>query len=233
MNIIRLSLVVTVCLFLAGCNGSALQSGWKLRNVDPGTLDPAQVRLAIHAPPWMRSMLDDLQLSVRFQSMDRAVAAGLFRLRRIDRPADIATIQRAGLAVENLSIFEITPEDLKAARKFQSELVALRSAGPGGNEIARIQRKGRAVCLTFPPPGESTNVDLYLHPTDEVGWVLFSENEDIGEFDLADSAPSPDAALCRPSGKNDAGADERAVDPKTSGQRAKKLQGGVNFQSGE
>ena len=162
MNIFRRSLIFIVALFLVACNGSTLQTGWKLRNVDPATLDPAQVRIAIHAPPWMRSMLDDLQLAVRFQSMGGATASGLFRLRRIDRPDDVAAIRRAGLTAENLSIFEITPEDLKAARKFQRELVAARSAGPGGNEIIRIQRKGRALCLSVPPPGASTKVDVYV-----------------------------------------------------------------------
>jgi hypothetical protein len=229
MNIFRWSLVFIVSLFLVACNGATLQTAWKLRNVDPATLDPAQVRIAIHAPPWMRSMLDDLQLAVRFQSMGGATASGLFRLRRIDRPDDGAAIQRAGLAVENLSIFEINPEDLKAARKFQSELVALRSAGPGGNEIARIQRKGRAACLSFPPPGESTKVDVYAHISNETGWLLFNEALDIGEIELADGIAAPDAAVCASLSKSEADAPA----PQSAGARPKKFRGDVSVQSGE
>ncbi len=242
----RFSLALFVFLFLAACNGASLQTIWKLLKIDLATLEPSQVRIAINAPEWMGPMLDDLQLSIRMQPSGREVTSGLFQLRRVKRPEDIVAIQRAGLAVDNLSIFEFASKELERIRKFQSQMNTLINTEDGeteerGVDSYRLQRKGRAICLSHPPPDASTTVDIYLYPTAEIGWVLFDENVDVREFDLADSVTPLDEAACRNSHKNspgnDAGGEAVARRAEVSGVEAKKLpkklNGGVSIHSGK
>lgn len=228
MKAVRLSLTLFVYLFLAACNGASLQTIWKLRDVDLGTLEPTKVRIAINAPKWMEPMLDDLQLAVVTQPSGRETTTSLFQLRMVDRPEDLAAIHSAGLAADNLSIFEFVPQELKRIRQFQSQMIALKKTEDSGVESYQLQRKGRAVCLSFPPPGAPTAVDIYLHPTDEIGWVLIERDVDIRELDLADGMPAPDEAACR----NVSGREQDAIAGKASGARVKKLHGGVSIQSG-
>ena len=93
-----------------------------------------------------------------------------------------------------------------------------------GVESYRLQRKGRAVCLSFPPPGAPTAVDIYLHLTDEIGWVFIEGDVDIRELDLADGMPAPDEVACSNSPGNDPGGESVASEAQTSGKVAKKYQ---------
>lgn len=233
----RFSLALIVSLLLAACNGASLQTIWKLRNVDLGALEPAQVRISINAPEWMGPMLYDLQLEVQIQPSGREPTTGLFQLRRVDRPEDVAAIQRAGLAADNLSIFEFAPQELKRIRQFQSQMTASKDAEDSGSESYQLQRKGRAVCLSFPPAGAPTTVNIYLHPTAEIGWVLIEANVDISELDLANSMSASDEAACRNFPRKDLGGKAVAHEAQPSGEGARKssnkLDGGVSFHSGK
>lgn len=227
MNIIRLSLVVTVYLFLAGCNGVPLTTIWKMRKLDPLTADPAQVRIALRGPQWMAPMFDDMRIRIRSDVWHHDPLSYTFHLKKVDAAREGAALGRAGLASEDLTILQVDPVETASMREALESILAYKKAGYQGATSVALWNRDLAGCTDFRLPEGPIIMDVYVHLDDSSGWMPLFENRDfsdeIGKIDQS-------GANCEIDAKMNAAKTGPAPSSATAKSRTKELRGGVSFQ---
>lgn len=222
----RLSYALFFCLFLFACNGVPLTTLWKMRKIDPLSVDPAQVRIAIRGPAWLTPKFADMKLLVRMDIWNRNPLFYVFRLNQIDASSESTALSRAGLSLDGLSFLEIDPSEIVALREAQANINEFKKAGYQGGTSVGLWNRDLSGCSDFKPPEGPILMDVYVHLSDESGWMTFFEKQDfrdkIGNNLMAmacetDSSPAP--------------AEPRAaLSAKSLKSRAKEFRGGVSYQ---
>jgi hypothetical protein len=116
---------------LAACNGAPISTQWKLRDFNVGTADLAQLRVAMRGPDWVTPTPESAAIEVRYwrDGDDEARAHALaLRLQRAAHPGDREALTALGGA-PSLTIVELAPRGLGAARSAQQEAARLRAEG--------------------------------------------------------------------------------------------------------
>ncbi len=131
----RRAFLASLFLSLAACNGAPISTQWKLRDFNASTADLAQLRVAIRGPDWVTPTPENSAIEVRYwrDGGDEARAQTLaLRLQRAAHPGDRETLTALGGA-PSLTILELTPRSLGAARSAQQEA-----------RVSRPRARGRA-----------------------------------------------------------------------------------------
>jgi hypothetical protein len=227
MHVFRLSMVVIVCLFLAGCNGVPLTTIWKMRKLDPLTADPAQVRIALRGPEWMAPMFDDMKILIRSNVWHHDPLSYAFQLKKIDAAREGAELRSAGLAPEGLTILQVNPVENASMREALESILAYKKAGYQGATSVALWNRDLSGCTGFLPPEGPIIMDVYVHLDDSSGWMPLFENRDfsdeIGKIDQT-------SANCEIDTKMNAAKTGAVSSSATAKSRTKDLRGGVSFQ---
>ncbi|GLI94176.1 hypothetical protein [Methylocystis echinoides] len=188
-------LVAVVVLFLAvlalaGCNDVPISTQWKLRGFDLGVADMSQLRVAARAPSWASPTPEKTFIAARIDIGDGGAGRALdIHLRRAAHPEDRAALARLAPASESLVVYEVAPGDLPAVRALQLEAQQAKAAGRRG----RIDVRGDLACRSEPIPEGPILVDVFIHASDEIGWLPLLERYDLranaGEGDLDARTP--------------------------------------------
>lgn len=186
MSLPRFASTCLAALALAACNGVPIATQWKLRNFRPDTADFSQFRFAARLPVWMTPTPDTAKAIVSHSSLDNPADKRTLHLRlapATTHPEDAkALVELANSA--GLAVFEVDRRDLAPIRAEQEAARALKS----GDE----KRKGdltldHAACRDSEVPTGPIPLDVYLHPSDEIGWVTLLEGANLRA--LTDNAP--------------------------------------------
>jgi len=174
-------------LSLAACNGAPISTQWKLRDFNASTADLAQLRVAIRGPDWVTPTPENAAIEVRYwrDGGDEARAQTLaLRLQRAAHPGDRETLTALGGA-PSLTILELTPRSLGAARSAQQE--AARFKTEGARTRGRMIMSGSFACRRTEVPVGPIAIDVFIHADDETGWLPLYADYDArdGEQDQA------------------------------------------------
>jgi len=183
----RRDILLLLLLSLAACNGAPISTQWKLRDFNVGTADLAQLRVAMRGPDWVTPTPESAAIEVRYwrDGDDEARAHTLaLRLQRAAHPGDREALAALGGA-PSLTIVELAPRSLGAARSAQQEAAQLRAEG--ARTRGKIDFSGSFACRrTEIPPGPIA-IDVFIHADDETGWLPLYADYDAreGEQDQA------------------------------------------------
>ena len=183
----RRAFLASLFLSLAGCNGAPISTQWKLRDFNASTADLAQLRVAIRGPDWVTPTPENAAIEVRYwrDGGDEARAQTLaLRLQRAAHPGDRETLTALGGA-PSLTIVELTPRSLGAARSAQQE--AARFKTEGARTRGRMIMSGSFACRRTEVPVGPIAIDVFIHADDETGWLPLYADYDArdGEQDQA------------------------------------------------
>jgi hypothetical protein len=179
--------LVLLCLPLAACNGAPISTQWKLRNFNISTADLAQLRVAMRGPEWLTATPENALIDFRYwrdggdESQARRLA---LHIQRTAHPGDREALAAQGGA-PSLTIIELAPQSLSAARAAQQEASRLRAEG--------VRTHGKAItdgsfaCRRSDIPPGPIAIDVFIHADDETGWLPFYADYDVrgGEQDQA------------------------------------------------
>jgi len=183
----RRAFLASLFLSLAACNGAPISTQWKLRDFNASTADLAQLRVAIRGPDWVTPTPENAAIEVRYwrDGGDEARAQTLaLRLQRAAHPGDRETLTALGGA-PSLTIVELTPRSLGAARSAQQE--AARFKTEGARTRGRMIMSGSFACRRTEVPVGPIAIDVFIHADDETGWLPLYADYDAreGEQDQA------------------------------------------------
>jgi len=183
----RRAFLASLFLSLAACNGAPISTQWKLRDFNASTADLAQLRVAIRGPDWVTPTPENAAIEVRYwrDGGDEARAQTLaLRLQRAAHPGDRETLTALGGA-PSLTILELTPRSLGAARSAQQE--AARFKTEGARTRGRMIMSGSFACRRTEVPVGPIAIDVFIHANDETGWLPLYADYDArdGEQDQA------------------------------------------------
>ena len=183
----RRAFLASLFLSLAACNGAPISTQWKLRDFNASTADLAQLRVAIRGPDWVTPTPENAAIEVRYwrDGGDEARAQTLaLRLQRAAHPGDRETLTALGGA-PSLTIVELTPRSLGAARSAQQEAARLRAEG--ARTRGRMIMSGSFACRRTEVPVGPIAIDVFIHADDETGWLPLYADYDAreGEQDQA------------------------------------------------
>ena len=183
----RRAFLASLFLSLAACNGAPISTQWKLRDFNASTADLAQLRVAIRGPDWVTPTPENAAIEVRYwrDGGDEARAQTLaLRLQRAAHPGDRETLTALGGA-PSLTIVELTPRSLGAARSAQQE--AARFKTEGARTRGRMIMSGSFACRRTEVPVGPIAIDVFIHANDETGWLPLYADYDArdGEQDQA------------------------------------------------
>jgi hypothetical protein len=183
----RRAFLASLFLSLAACNGAPISTQWKLRDFNASTADLAQLRVAIRGPDWVTPTPENAAIEVRYwrDGGDEARAQTLaLRLQRAAHPGDRETLTALGGA-PSLTILELTPRSLGAARSAQQE--AARFKTEGARTRGRMIMSGSFACRRTEVPVGPIAIDVFIHADDETGWLPLYADYDArdGEQDQA------------------------------------------------
>ncbi len=183
----RRAFLASLFLSLAACNGAPISTQWKLRDFNASTADLAQLRVAIRGPDWVTPTPENSAIEVRYwrDGGDEARAQTLaLRLQRAAHPGDRETLTALGGA-PSLTIVELTPRSLGAARSAQQE--AARFKTEGARTRGRMIMSGSFACRRTEVPVGPIAIDVFIHANDETGWLPLYADYDArdGEQDQA------------------------------------------------
>ena len=167
----RRAFLASLFLSLAACNGAPISTQWKLRDFNASTADLAQLRVAIRVPDWVTPTPENAAIEVRYwrDGGDEARAQTLaLRLQRAAHPGDRETLTALGGA-PSLTIVELTPRSLGAARSAQQE--AARFKTEGARTRGRMIMSGSFACRRTEVPVGPIAIDVFIHANDETGWL--------------------------------------------------------------
>jgi len=183
----RRAFLASLFLSLAACNGAPISTQWKLRDFNASTADLAQLRVAIRGPDWVTPTPENAAIEVRYwrDGGDEARAQTLaLRLQRAAHPGDRETLTALGGA-PSLTILELTPRSLGAARSAQQEAARLKTEG--ARTRGRMIMSGSFACRRTEVPVGPIAIDVFIHADDETGWLPLYADYDArdGEQDQA------------------------------------------------
>ena len=183
----RRVILFSLFLSLAGCNGAPISTQWKLRDFNVGTADLAQLRVAMRGPDWVTPTPENAAIEVRYwrDGGDEARAQTLaLRLQRAAHPGDREALTALGGA-PSLTIVELAPRSLNAARSAQQEAARLQSRGR--RTRGRMIMSGSFACRRTEIPAGPIAIDVFIHADDETGWLPLYADYDAreGEQDQA------------------------------------------------
>ena len=183
----RRAFLASLFLSLAACNGAPISTQWKLRDFNASTADLAQLRVAIRGPDWVTPTPENAAIEVRYwrDGGDEARAQTFaLRLQRAAHPGDRETLTALGGA-PSLTIVELTPRSLGAARSAQQE--AARFKTEGARTRGRMIMSGSFACRRTEVPVGPIAIDVFIHANDETGWLPLYADYDArdGEQDQA------------------------------------------------
>ncbi len=183
----RRVILFSLFLSLAACNGAPISTQWKLRDFNVGTADLAQLRVAMRGPDWVTPTPENAAIEVRYwrDGGDEAGAQTLaLRLQRAAHPGDREALTALGGA-PSLTIVELAPRSLNAARSAQQE--AARHRAEGGRTRGRMIMSGSFACRRTEIPAGPIAIDVFIHADDETGWLPLYADFDAreGEQDQA------------------------------------------------
>jgi hypothetical protein len=188
-------------LSLAACNGAPVSTQWKLRGFNIGAADLAQLRVALRGPDWVTPTPENAAIELRYwrDGDDEARAHTLaLRLQRAAHPGDREALTAQGGA-PSLTIVELAPQSLDAARSAQREAARIRAEG--ARTRGRMIASGSFGCRrTEIPPGPIA-IDMFIHADDETGWLPLYADYDARQGEQSQAVL--DAALppCPEKGK--------------------------------
>ena len=183
----RRIILFSLFLSLAACNGAPISTQWKLRDFNIGTADLAQLRVAMRGPDWVTPTPESAAIEVRYwrDGDDEARAHTLaLRLQRAAHSGDREALTALGGA-PSLTIVELAPRSLGAARSAQQE--AARSRAEGARTRGRMSMSGSFACRRAEIPPGPIAIDVFIHADDETGWLPLYADYDArdGEQDQA------------------------------------------------
>jgi len=183
----RRAFLASLFLSLAACNGAPISTQWKLRDFNASTADLAQLRVAIRGPDWVTPTPENAAIEVRHwrDGDDEARAHTLaLRLQRAAHPGDREALAALGGA-PSLTIVELAPRSLGAARSAQQE--AARFKTEGARTRGRMIMSGSFACRRTEVPVGPIAIDVFIHADDETGWLPLYADYDAreGEQDQA------------------------------------------------
>lgn len=176
-------LVVCVVLFLAvlalaGCTGVPVSTQWKLRSFALATADISQLRVAVRPPVWAAPTPEKSILTAGYELTDGAPGRSLdVHVRRAAHAADRAALAQLAPEPEALVVYEVAPGDLAAVRAYQAEMERFREAGRHGR--GKVELHGGLACRLSEMPEGPIRVDLFIHASDEIGWLPLAEDYDV------------------------------------------------------
>jgi hypothetical protein len=173
--------LVSLFLSLAACNGAPISTQWKLREFNVGTADLAQLRVAMRGPDWATPTPENAAIEVRYwrDGGDEARAQTLaLRLQRAAHPGDREALTTLG-GPPSLTIVELTPRSLNAARSAQQEAARLRAEG--ARTRGRMIMSGSFACRRTEIPRGPIAIDVFIHADDETGWLPLYADYDARE----------------------------------------------------
>jgi len=179
--------LIALFLPLVACNGAPIATQWKLRNFNVGTADLAQLRVALRGPDWTTPTPENTVVEVRYwrDGGDETQARSLaLHLHRAAHSSDREALA-AQSAAPTLTIVELTPQSLAAARAAQQEAARLRAEG--AKTRGKLELSGALACRRDDIPPGPIAIDVFIHADDETGWLPFYADYDVrgGEQDQA------------------------------------------------
>jgi hypothetical protein len=183
----RRAFLFSLFVSLAACNGAPISTQWKLRDFNVGTADLAQLRVAMRGPDWVTPTPENAAIEVRYwrDGGDEARVQTLaLRLQRAAHPGDREALTALG-GTPSLTIVELTPRSLNAARSAQQAAARLRAEG--ARTRGRMIASGSFGCRRMGIPPGPIAIDVFIHADDETGWLPLYADYDArdGEQDQA------------------------------------------------
>jgi len=171
MRSIMLISILFSAAALGGCNGVPLSTQWKLRGFNLGTADISQLRVALRTPDWASPTPEKTIMNAK-AGRDKPPLP--IHLRRGEHAEDRAALARIGAASETV-VYEVAPRDLAAVRALQAEAQIAKEAGDKGE----TKIEGGVACRKADIPEGPIPIQLYIHASDEIGWLPLLENFDV------------------------------------------------------
>ncbi len=183
----RRVILFSLFLSLSACNGAPISTQWKLRDFNLATADLAQTRFAMRGPDWLTPTPENAIVDLRYwrDGGDEAQARGLMlHIQRATHSGDREALAAQGGA-PSLTVVELAPRSLEAARAAQQE--AARARAEGARTRGKMNFSGSFACRRAEIPPGPIAIDVFIHADDETGWLPLYADYDArdGEQDQA------------------------------------------------
>jgi len=195
-----ISLLVLATILLESCAGIPLMTAYKLRNLDPLTTDPANVRIAVITDKSIELTDGSAVLELGFTAENPELSLNDRYETMISSHSDPRVISNKISALGNnqhLILFELSPTDARAMRSMQEKIEQYRQNEVQGNGSLSVSITSG--CFEKDVPN-ALLVDVYLMFSEDQGYLPLLSNMDL--FEEARKAGTLDKWLDCQEGEN-------------------------------
>jgi hypothetical protein len=169
-----------LAVVLSGCGHVPLTTMARLSSFDPGSVDPAQLRVAIRAPDWMEPRSGEAMLKFTLGRRGGPPAREeRFALEPAETPQETARLAAHRRTGERVWPWRVTAADVARIRALQAEAQALRATDPSLDRLTL----GAAIeaCRRGEAPAGPIRTTTFLQPDAATGYLTLLEGVDLRE----------------------------------------------------
>ena len=177
-----LNSLLVCCLLtsVVACSSMSFVGMYKMSQMDPMTMDPAQIRVAIKTDQTVEVKKGAATITFQYQSEDKSINIDKIFEVAIDNQNEAAYALFGKLKpTEVVTSLSLTPEDAKLFRQFQQTIAnhkANNGKGTGSFGLGLTD-----FCLPDPMPERDLLVDVYLQTDQQDGFFKFLSDVDVKE----------------------------------------------------
>jgi len=182
------SLMLGACLVCAGCGSVPLTSVPQLSRIDPGTTDPAALRLALRLPVALRPQPGGVALQVTLRIEGEPEAVEDFALVAVQDEADLAGLPATSSGFASHA-FRLEPAGSARLEQLRHRVATARAARRKGSLTIGV--RATAFCRASSAPIDDVRMTAYLKSAETSSYVVLVKDVELTGLKEAVAAIDP------------------------------------------